>query len=90
METAYHLSCDLNQAGIRTDTDFRGKSLKALMKRADKRNARYVLIAGQAELDSNALILRNMKTKEQVAISMDRLKPDIETLLKPNQPPLIK
>jgi histidyl-tRNA synthetase len=82
MELAYHLSCDLNQAGIRTDTDFRGKSLKALMKRADKLNARYVLIAGQAELAENTLILRNMQTKEQVSIPMDRLKPEIESLLK--------
>jgi histidyl-tRNA synthetase len=82
MEMAYHLSCDLNQAGIRTDTDFRGKSLKALMKRADKLNARYVLIAGQSEMDDNALILRNMTTKEQVSISMDRLSPELETLLK--------
>jgi len=82
MELAYHLSCDLNQSGIRTDTDFRGKSLKALMKRADKLNARYVLIAGQAELDGNALILRNMQTKEQVSIPMDRLKPDIIALIK--------
>ena len=82
MEMAYHLSCDLNQAGIRTDTDFRGKSLKALMKRADKLNARYVLIAGQSEMEDNALILRNMTTKEQVSISMDRLLPEIETLLK--------
>jgi histidyl-tRNA synthetase len=82
MEMAYHLSCDLNQAGIRTDTDFRGKSLKALMKRADKLNARYVLIAGQSEMDDNALILRNMTTKEQVSISMDRLLPELETLLK--------
>lgn len=82
MELAYHLCCDLNQAGIRTDTDFRGKSLKALMKRADKLNARYVLIAGQAELAENALILRNMQTKEQVSIPMDGLRHKIETLLK--------
>lgn len=82
MEIAYHLSCDLNQAGIKTDTDFRGKSLKALMKRADKLNARYVLIAGQTELNDNALILRNMKTKEQVSISMDRLVSEIEAVLK--------
>lgn len=82
MELAYHLSCDLNLAGIRTDTDFRGKSLKALMKLADKRNARYVLIAGQAELDGNALILRNMQTKEQISIPMDRLKPEIMALMK--------
>jgi len=82
MEMAYHLCCDLNQAGIRTDTDFRGKSLKALMKRADKLNARHVLIAGQAELAENALILRNMQTKEQVSIPMDRLKSEIIALMK--------
>ncbi|MDT8378365.1 MAG: histidine--tRNA ligase [Desulfotignum sp.] len=82
MEMAYHLSCNLNQAGIRTDTDFRGKSLKALMKRADKLNARYVLIAGQSEMEDNALILRNMTTKEQISISLDQLLPEIETLLK--------
>ncbi len=51
METAYHLACDLNRAGIKAATDFRGKSLKALMKRADKLNARYVLIAGQTEME---------------------------------------
>jgi histidyl-tRNA synthetase len=32
MEKGYHWSCELNQKGIRTEIDFRGKSLKALMK----------------------------------------------------------
>jgi histidyl-tRNA synthetase len=81
METAYHLSCRLNRAGIRTGTDFRGKSLKSLMKRADKLNARYVLITGQAELADGALILRNMATQEQTAIPMDRLEPELKTVL---------
>ncbi|MFU8770394.1 MAG: His/Gly/Thr/Pro-type tRNA ligase C-terminal domain-containing protein, partial [Desulfotignum sp.] len=71
----------LNQAGIRTDTDFRGKSLKSLMKRADKLNARHVLIAGQAELETGELILRNMATKEQTAIPMDRLEPELKRIL---------
>ena len=81
MESAYHLACSLNQAGIRTDTDFRGKSLKSLMKRADKLNARHVLIAGQAELETGELILRNMATKEQTAIPMDRLEPELKRIL---------
>ncbi len=81
MEMAYHLSCDLNQAGIRTGTDFRGKSLKALMKRADKRNARHVLIAGPSELKDKALILRNMVTREQTTIPMDQLVPALKKIL---------
>ncbi|MCA1786816.1 MAG: histidine--tRNA ligase, partial [Desulfobacteraceae bacterium] len=81
MEMAYHLSCDLNQAGIRTGTDFRGKSLKALMKRADKLNARHVLIAGPSELKEAALILRNMVTGEQTFIPMDQLVPALKKIL---------
>lgn len=73
LEKAYHWSCELNRQGIRTETDFRGKSLKALMKRANKLNAPFVLIVGENELAENQVILRNMETKEQVNLSMDTL-----------------
>ena len=82
MEKGYHWSCDLNQAGIRTEMDFRGKSLKALMKRANKLNARYVLIAGKNELTKNALILRDMNTKEQISLSLEALVPELIKILK--------
>ncbi len=77
MENAYHLACDLNQAGIRTESDFRGKSMKSLMKRANKINARYVLMIGENEIQSGAAILRDMDTKEQVSIGMDTLAQEI-------------
>ncbi len=82
MEKGYHWSCDLNQAGIRTDMDFRGKSMKALMKRANKLNAQYVLIAGENELTQNAVILRNMNTKEQVLLAVETLLPELIKTLK--------
>ncbi|MCD4721098.1 MAG: histidine--tRNA ligase, partial [Desulfobacula sp.] len=82
MEKGYHWSCELNQAGIRTEMDFRGKSLKALMKRANKLNARYVLIAGENELTKNALILRDMNTKKQVSLSLETLVPELIKILK--------
>jgi histidyl-tRNA synthetase len=85
MEKGYHWSCDLNMAGIHTQIDFRGKSMKALMKRADKLGARYVLIAGENELMENALVLRNMNTKEQVSIAMETLIPDLIKICK-NKP----
>ncbi|MBT4877308.1 MAG: histidine--tRNA ligase [Desulfobacula sp.] len=82
MEKGYHWSCELNQKGIRTEIDFRGKSLKALMKRADKLAARYVLIAGENELIENAIILRNMNTKEQVSLSMEDMIPELIKIFK--------
>ncbi len=81
-DLSYHWSCDLNRQGIRTETDFRGKSLKALMKRANKLAAKYVLIAGENELAEEKVILRNMETKEQQLISIDTLVPELTTLLK--------
>ena len=82
MEKGYHWSCALNQAGIRSEIDFRGKSMKALMKRANKLNARYVLIAGENELTQNSLVLRNMDTKEQVSIALDTLIPELIKIFK--------
>jgi histidyl-tRNA synthetase len=79
---AYHWSCELNQQGIRTEVDFRGKSLKSLMKRANKLNAPHVLIAGEDELKENQLILRNMETKDQTSLSMDTLVNELIKILK--------
>ncbi|MCP3875581.1 MAG: histidine--tRNA ligase [Desulfobacteraceae bacterium] len=82
MEKGYLWSCELNQAGIRTEIDFRGKSLKALMKRANKLNAKYVLIAGENELADNSVILRDMNTKDQVSLSIETLVPELIKKLK--------
>jgi histidyl-tRNA synthetase len=82
MEKGYHWSCELNQANIATEIDFRGKSLKALMKRANKLKARYVLIAGENELEQGDVILRNMKTKEQVSLGLETLVPELIKIFK--------
>jgi len=82
MKKGYLWSCELNQAGIKTDIDYRGKSLKALMKRANKFNARYVLIVGENEFDQNAAVLRNMNTKDQVSIDIDTLIPELIKIIK--------
>jgi len=82
MEKGYHWSCELNQAGIRTEMDFRGKSMKSLMKRANKLSAKYVLIAGENELMENAIILRNMNTTEQVSLAIETLVPELIKIFK--------
>ena len=81
-EYAFEWSCRLNTMGIRTDTDFRGKSMKASMKRANKLNAAFVLIVGDNELAQKKLVLRNMATKEQTEIGLDNLVNDLKKLIR--------
>ncbi|HKK90968.1 MAG TPA: histidine--tRNA ligase [Desulfobacteraceae bacterium] len=71
IEKGYLLSSGLNLKGVRTEMDFGQRSLKSLMKRADKLHARHVLIMGEEELDTNALVLRNMTDRTQTTISAD-------------------
>ncbi len=62
----------LNRGGITADMLFEDKSLKSLMKRAGKLGARQVLIIGENELAANTGQLRDMTTREQVAVPLDR------------------
>lgn len=68
---AYEWVCELNLKSIPSEMDFTDRSLKSHMKRADKFNADYVLIAGEAELESGFGILRNMETKKQYELPLN-------------------
>ena len=69
----YPLMHKLNQAGVGALLNYQQKSLKNLMKKADRNNVEYTLIAGDQEIEQEALILRNMKTKEQRTIPLNTL-----------------
>jgi histidyl-tRNA synthetase len=62
---------DLSCEGVATEIDFSGKSLKSLMKRANRIGARYVMIVGDAELEEGAVVVRNMATKDQVKVPLE-------------------
>ena len=70
-EKTFEWSCALGKEGIRTEIDFSGKSLKALMKRANRIGAANVLIVGTQEIEEGAVLLRNMQTKEQVTVPIE-------------------
>jgi histidyl-tRNA synthetase len=67
------MACELSRSGIRTEMDFSGRSLKALMKRANRLNARFALIVGEAELESGSAVLRDMTNSEQEEIPLDEV-----------------
>lgn len=74
-------SCDLSSNGIQTEMDFSGKSLKSLMKRANRLKARYVMIFGSDEMANQAVVVRNMETKEQAEVPFDNLTENIQKIV---------
>ena len=70
-ELCYRLMGELRGSGLRVDMDLESRSLKSQMKQADRAGSDYVLIVGDKELDAGAGLLRDMHTKEQVAVALD-------------------
>jgi histidyl-tRNA synthetase len=56
---------ELREAGIRCDSDFVGRSLKAQMREANRQAARYTLLLGSDELAQGVLALKDMATSTQ-------------------------
>ena len=68
-QLVYRLRCQ----GVSADKDHMGKSLKAQMKYADKMGYTYSIVLGDAEIETNKAVLKNMKTGEQKDISVDSI-----------------
>jgi histidyl-tRNA synthetase len=79
---AFNWVCTLGSSGVLASMDFEGRSLKSQMKRANKLDAAYTLIVGDNEIDNGTAILRNMTTKEQTDVPLDRLPETILRLIK--------
>lgn len=74
---AFSWLCRLADAGVFAEMDMAGRSLKSQMKRADRLQAKRVLMLGEEELQRGEAVLRDMGTREQIAIPLDRV---VETL----------
>jgi histidyl-tRNA synthetase len=59
--------------GLRAEMDFRGGSLKAQMRRANKLGSRRLLILGEAELSKGMATVKDMADGTQVEIPLDEL-----------------
>jgi histidyl-tRNA synthetase len=69
---------DLRNVSVSGDLDYLGGSLKSMLRRADKRNAKLCLILGDNELAKGVVLLKFMKqsTQEEVPLGqlVDRIK----------------
>lgn len=74
---AEKLVYDLRAKQIPAEKDLLQKSLKAQMKYADKIGAKFTVVLGEDEVNSNKAVLKNMKTGEQSEISLDNIHEEI-------------
>jgi histidyl-tRNA synthetase len=64
---------DLRLAGVATDMDFIEGSLKASLRRADSRKARFCVIIGDNELAKGVCLLKDMKEGRQEEVALDQI-----------------
>lgn len=64
--TGLQILHELRALGVRAETDFTATTLKAHLRQADRAGAAFTLIIGDDEVARGSLILRNMRTKQQI------------------------
>ncbi len=79
---AFLLTNKLRLAGVTVEMDYSDKSLKSQMKLADKLNSSFALILGDKEIEENVAQLRNMNSKEQQTLPLDKLADALINILK--------
>jgi len=65
---------ELRHENLKVLNDFNPGSLKAQLRQADKRKAKFALIIGEEELSGKKAIVRNMETGEQETVPFSELK----------------
>lgn len=64
-----------------TEMDYYNRSLKAQFKSSERKNARFVLIIGEDEINSNTVTLKDTLTKAQESVKKEELITRIDQLL---------
>ena len=70
-EESFFLCEEVRSASLNAEYDLSNRSLKAQLKYADKIGAKYSLVLGDNELETERAILKNMKTQEEYDITVD-------------------
>ncbi|WP_144744819.1 histidine--tRNA ligase [Enorma burkinafasonensis] len=70
-ERVFGITHELRRAGIRTEADYQGRSLKSQFKQADKLGATLMVVVGGDELAQGAVKLRDMVSHEECLVPVD-------------------
>lgn len=79
-DTAGTLLHKLRSRGVSADMDYENRKLKAQMKDADRKKARYTIVLGEDELESRQAELKEMTTGETKKLSFEEIINTLEEL----------
>ena len=77
----FSVSRELRAAGVRTEADYQGRSLKAQFKQADKLGASLMVIIGADELAEGKVKLRDMRSHDEVLVVLDAVVDEVRARL---------
>mgnify|MGYP000203112917 CR=1 FL=1 len=70
---AQSLVLQLRRNGVNAEKDHMSRSVRAQMKYADKLGAKYTVVIGEQEIETNKAVLRNMISGEEKDVSLDSI-----------------
>jgi len=70
---AFLKASELRQKGICAEVDYLGRSIKSQMREANRQQAQYVIVIGEQELKTKTSKLKNMRTGEETAVSLEKI-----------------
>ena len=82
MTESLKLATQLRQGGIRTEVYFRPTKLSTQMKYADTKGIPYAVILGSDELAADNAAVRDLATREQENVPLDKVVERIKQLIK--------
>lgn len=77
----FALCAELRAAGLRTEADYQGRSLKSQFKQADKLGARLILIVGGDELAAGKVKVRDMVSHDEELVDRNAIVEAVRRLL---------
>lgn len=78
--TANRLLYNLRTNGVSADMDYKHRKLKAQMKDANRKGAKYTIVLGENELETKQAELKNMETGETKSVHFEEIASHLEEL----------
>ena len=70
---ALQLAQELRREGVAAESELGGRSVKAALRRADRRGAAAVVLLGDDELESGQATIKNFRSGEQIVVKRTAL-----------------
>ena len=80
LSTALSISNELRQAGYSLVSDPLRRSMKAQMREANKSGAKFAIILGEIEMETDSVVLKNLKKGTQEIIQQKNVKDELRKL----------